>query len=158
MFLLGYEKFCTLWEICTIVCTLSHGQGNVERSFSSNKEILTKNVGHTTIMAQHMMHDHLIIENKKIYDIEITNNLILNILHQGKILPWRKKVKVSSDKIKKRNIKQDKIKKVKRRMLSLINCISERQKAINKILLKQSRRKICRSFQRQMHLRHLLVK
>ena len=56
--LMGREScYSDLWEIFKVVLILSHGQADVERGFSINKDILKCNMKEKTIIAIRMVND-----------------------------------------------------------------------------------------------------
>ena len=59
------------------IFNLSHGQSQAERGFSINKEILIKNLHSSSLSAQRIVYDYLKASEKNIYDIEITNKMLI---------------------------------------------------------------------------------
>ena len=52
----GYPE---LWSFCKKLLLLSHGQAEVDRGFSINKEVETCNISEDTIIAQRLVCDHV---------------------------------------------------------------------------------------------------
>jgi len=48
-----------LWDIFKLLLTLSHGQATIERGFSQNKDIMCDNLAERTLVAQHVIIDHI---------------------------------------------------------------------------------------------------
>lgn len=57
----GMSQYHELWNIFKFVLelVLSHGQATVERGFSINKQIETKNLKDTSYVSQRLVHDYL---------------------------------------------------------------------------------------------------
>ena len=52
-------EFSNLWKVAKIILALSHGQAQVERGFSINKDISTTNMRLQTLVAKRRVDDHL---------------------------------------------------------------------------------------------------
>ena len=65
-----------MWKVFIFLFTLSHGQSQVERGFSINKEIVIENLHSSSLPAQRIVYDYLKASEKNIHDIEITNKMI----------------------------------------------------------------------------------
>ena len=50
-------RFEELWSLAKLLLTLSHGQSQVERGFSLNKDITSTNMAAETLIAVHRVHD-----------------------------------------------------------------------------------------------------
>ena len=59
-----YPEFCS---VIKIVLTLSHGQADVERSFSLNNAVLQSNMKEDSVVSKCLMQDHLVSNNLKPY-------------------------------------------------------------------------------------------
>ena len=53
-------KFSELCKLLKISLILLHGQAQVERGFSVNKNLLVENQHTTTLTAQYIIHDHIV--------------------------------------------------------------------------------------------------
>lgn len=60
------------------VFTLSHGQSQVERSFSINDDLLVKNLKAESVCAQRIVYDYIKASGKDVYDLAIDNALVLS--------------------------------------------------------------------------------
>ena len=60
------------------VFTLSHGQSQVERSFSINDDLLVKNLKAESVCAQRIVYDYIKASGKVVYDLTIDNALVLS--------------------------------------------------------------------------------
>ena len=60
------------------VFTLSHGQSQVERSFSINDDLLVKNLKAESVCAQRIVYDYIKASGKDVYDLTIDNALVLS--------------------------------------------------------------------------------
>ena len=75
-FLHKNQQYKSMWEVFIFLFTLSHGQSQVERGFSINKEIVIENLHSSSLPAQRIVYDYLKASEKNIHDIEITNKMI----------------------------------------------------------------------------------
>ena len=75
-FLHKNQQYKSMWKVFIFLFTLSHGQSQVERGFSINKEIVTENLDSSSLSAQRIVYDYLKASEKNIHDIEITNKMI----------------------------------------------------------------------------------
>ena len=53
------DQFRALWCIIKKILLLSHGQAQVERGFSINKEVSSTNMSQRTLMARRIIKDHV---------------------------------------------------------------------------------------------------
>ena len=60
------------------VFTLSHGQSQVERSFSINDDLLVKNLKAESVCAQRIVYDYIKASGKDVYDLTIDKALVLS--------------------------------------------------------------------------------
>ena len=65
-----------MWKVFIFLFTLSHGQSQVERGFSINKEIVIENPHSSSLSAQRIVYDYLKASEKNIHEIEITNKML----------------------------------------------------------------------------------
>ena len=71
-----------------IVLTLSHGQAQVERGFTINKQMLDDNMSTETLVAQRIFHDHMLSHNVKPYQIEVNSRMMELVKKQGRATFW----------------------------------------------------------------------
>ena len=57
VFLRGKKQYKSLWKVCVIVFVLTHGQSNVERGYSVNKEMLVENLEKESLINQRLVYD-----------------------------------------------------------------------------------------------------
>ena len=50
--------FFNMWKVCRIIFVLSHGQADVERSFSISGELLVENMKELSLISQRIVCDH----------------------------------------------------------------------------------------------------
>ena len=55
---------------------LLHDQAQMERGFSINKLLLDVNMQNETLVAQGIVHDHIVSENMKPHDLQMTKHLM----------------------------------------------------------------------------------
>ena len=75
LYLANENRFKDLWYICKLIFTLSHGQSNVERGFSVNKEILQENLKEKSLVAQRILYHTLKVSNVKLDQFVIKPDL-----------------------------------------------------------------------------------
>ena len=102
------DKFSNMWKVCKVILTLSHGQADVERGFSINKEMLVDNMRQTSLINQRLIFDHLSVENTELADFTISKDLLNSCkCASGKYkrsLEENKKEKVQSEGASKRKL------------------------------------------------------
>ena len=76
VYLKGCDKYKDLWKIMVIVFTISHGQSQIERGFSINREVTIENLENKSLCAQRLVYDALKCCKKDIHDIEITTKMV----------------------------------------------------------------------------------
>ena len=59
-----------------IVFTISHGQSQIERGFSINKEFTIENLLNKSLCAQQLVYDALKCSKKNVHDFEITAKMV----------------------------------------------------------------------------------
>ena len=133
------DKFSNMWKVCKVILTLSHGQADVERGFSINKEMLVDNMRQTSLINQRLIFDHLSVENTELADFTISKDLLNSCkCASGKYkrsLEENKKEKVQSEGASKRKLIQEEIMQVKKSREDLQNCIRSLDVDINKFSL-----------------------
>ena len=70
------DQFKSLRKLFQIVLILSHGQAQMERGFTINKQLLDDNMCSETLVAQRIVHDHMLSHNIKPYQIEISSRMM----------------------------------------------------------------------------------
>ena len=55
---------------------LLHGQAQMDRGFSSNKLLLDVNMQNENLVAQWIVHDHIVSENMKPHNLQMTKHLM----------------------------------------------------------------------------------
>lgn len=81
VFLHGFisKAYPELWEFCQKLLLLSHGQASVERGFSVNKEIETKNMQENTLVAHRLICDYVAIHGG-VTRVPLTNDLLKSVM------------------------------------------------------------------------------
>ena len=69
-------QFMNLLNVVKLVLILSHGQAQVERGFSTNRELLDQNMRGETLIAQRIVEDHMRGNNLQPQDLEMTHKLM----------------------------------------------------------------------------------
>lgn len=104
---LSEQKYCKVYDILKIVCTLSHGQSSIERGFSINKEHLVENLQEESLMALRVINDYMVINKFSPIDIPITKEMTENVKAS------RKRYMVSLEEQKNAGIQNEKTRKRK---------------------------------------------
>ena len=97
---LNENKDCgSLWNVCKILFTLSHGQSAVERSFSVNKDFLVENLKKESLCTQRMVYGHMQTECSTLHEFKVEKELVEvpNQLDQD-IIPLWKQLKIKKKK------------------------------------------------------------
>ena len=99
---------------------LSHRQAQVERRFTTNKLLLDVNMQNKTLVAQRIVHDHMVSENMKPQDLQITKRLMELVKDPRKsyFLHLKEKVlkKLKADAVEKREKISDEIEDTNRQI------------------------------------------
>ena len=74
----GVAKFANLWKVCKIIFTLSHGQADIERGFSVNKELLIENMKQKSLVSQRTVCDQLSDYTNQLQEYKIEKKLFLS--------------------------------------------------------------------------------
>lgn len=59
MILHGKDEYRALWSVVKQILLLSHGQADIERGFSTNKELTTTNIEGESLIAKRLIKDHV---------------------------------------------------------------------------------------------------
>lgn len=79
--LAGKQKYSVLWKVVRMVLILSHGQSDVERGFSVNKDILACNMGEDTVFAFRTVHDGVKHMGCKVHEVPVTKAMLQSCRH-----------------------------------------------------------------------------
>lgn len=80
--ILGQEsKYSSLWMVIKMALVLSHGQSEIERGFSVNKDILSDNMQESTIIAYRHVYDGIRKLSCKAHDLPITKEMMASCRH-----------------------------------------------------------------------------
>ena len=74
----GVAKLANLWKVCKIIFTLSHGQADIERGFSVNKELLIENMKQKSLVSQRIACDQLSDYTNQLHEYKIEKKLFLS--------------------------------------------------------------------------------
>ena len=78
------QRYEELWPVVNLLLTLSHGQAQVERAFSTNKDIVSTNMAAETLIAFHGVYDG-------IQDQSVTSEMLMeSLLTTGTTFIWKK--------------------------------------------------------------------
>ena len=69
------KMYAKLQHVIKIALILSHGQAQVEREFSSNKNLIDDNMSTDTIVALRSVHDYLKFHDLKAHEVEMTKDV-----------------------------------------------------------------------------------
>ena len=121
----GNARYRKCWTIFKIVFSLSHGQADVERGFSVNKELLVENLQQTSLIIQRLIRDCISDFSRSISEISLTNEMLKScrLAHSRYVVALEKKRNpaVSQEKSLKRKLKFEEIAEVKEKKRALAN-------------------------------------
>ena len=66
------NSYKDLWHICKLIFVMSHGQSNVERGFSVNKEVLQDNLQAKSLISRRLIYDTLIYTDSELHSFTIS--------------------------------------------------------------------------------------
>lgn len=70
------QEFTELWKVVQLILVISHGQAQVERSFSVNDDILSTNMKTQTLCAIKLVHDTLKSQDVKVHQYEVPDKML----------------------------------------------------------------------------------
>jgi hypothetical protein len=137
LYLHNCVKFSSIWKVCKITFTLSHGQAAVERGFSVNKEVLVENLEQLSLVSQRLVYDHMTFgQSAQLQDFKIERQLLLSCksahARYKEALEENKKVVIGYDKASIRKMIQKEISDVKKRKVVVEKCILTLESDIEK--------------------------
>lgn len=71
------REYQHIWAIIRRLILLSHGQATVERGFSVNRQIEVENLQEQSVIAQRIIHDH-IISVGGVMNVDMSKSLLLS--------------------------------------------------------------------------------
>ena len=133
----GNSRFINLFKACKIILTLSHGQSDVERGFSINKEMMVENMKQSSVVSQRMICDHMTAAKIELHEFKITKELLVSCRTAAakyrSALKEQKENEIISHKANKRKMIQDEILQIKRKKEDMQKCIASLDKDIVKL-------------------------
>ena len=78
--------------------TLFHGQGNAERGFSLNKQLVVENMSETSLIAQRFVKDHILLNDYRLHDMPIAKEQIRSVRNSNPAYKETLKQKRESEK------------------------------------------------------------
>ena len=72
IYLNSESQYKDLWLICKLVFVLSHGQSNIERGFSVNKEVIQHNQQERSLISQRLIYDSVQSSGIALHEFEVT--------------------------------------------------------------------------------------
>ena len=118
-YLAGAKEYSNLWKVVKILLIISHGQSDVERGFSVNKEISVQNMQKPSLIFQRIIYDYMHTENVKPTDLVIDKGLVVSCRGASnkykQSLEEKKKEMVDAEVSRKRKMKQEDILEIKKK-------------------------------------------
>ena len=71
-----FDEMCKIFKMLLI---LSHGQAQVERGFSTNAKLLVENQSTESLVAQRVIHDHMVYNELQPHTLPITSKLLVHV-------------------------------------------------------------------------------
>ena len=138
-----FSKYCSqnadyvnFWKVCKIVFVLFHGQADVERGFSVNKEILVENMLKESLISQRLVCDQLGCYRSNLENYKVSRELLLRCKNAWRkyndYLEEKKKEKVVSEGDRKRKLIREEIDEIKKKKQNLRKCIQTLEGDITK--------------------------
>ena len=90
-----YKSFA---HVLKIAVTLFHGQGNAERGFSLNKQLVVENMSETSLIAQRFVKDHILLNDYHLHDMPIAKEQIRSVRNSNPAYKETLKQKRESEK------------------------------------------------------------
>ena len=132
--ILTTNDFKDIWHICKIIFVLSHGQSQVERGFSVNKEILQDNLQEKYLISQRLIYDTIHSTEQKLHDFAISPALYRSCksaYSNYKIaLDKAKGGKEKNESSLKRKTQEDELQDAKRRKSIIVDAIDALRKGL----------------------------
>ena len=132
----GVAKFANLWKVCKVIFTVSHGQADIERGFSVNKELLIENMKQKSLVSQRIVCDQLSDYTNQLLKYKIEKKLFLSCksarMRYENHLRKESDKKEETQKSKKRKALNDEIVTAKKVRQDLIDCIASLEADITK--------------------------
>ena len=132
----GVAKFANLWKVCKVIFTVSHGQADIERGFSVNKELLIENMKQKSLVSQRIVCDQLSDYTNQLHKYKIEKKLFLSCksarMRYENHLRKESDKKEETQKSKKRKALNDEIVTAKKVRQDLIDCIASLEADITK--------------------------
>ena len=75
IYLNNERQYKDLWLICKLVFVLSHGQSNIERGFSVNKDVIQHNQKERSLISQRLIYDSVQSSGIALHEFEVTPEL-----------------------------------------------------------------------------------
>ena len=72
---LSAEKYCHVFPVFQLICTLSHGQSFIETGFNISKEHLVDNLQEESLIAMHTVNDYMIANSLSSTMIQILKKM-----------------------------------------------------------------------------------
>ena len=76
---LSAEKYCHVFPVFQLICTLSHGQSFIERGFNINKEHLVDNLQEKSLIALRTVNDYMIANSLSPTTIQISKKMLTSV-------------------------------------------------------------------------------
>ena len=115
---------------------MSHGQSQVERGFSINKEIVIENLHSSSFSAQCIVYDYLKASKKNMHGIEITNKMLTSCKSAHSryliVLEDAKRQSQVTEKETKRELIKTEIVDVKHCCVEVMSCITLLEQDVEK--------------------------
>ena len=70
------ESYQKLWEVLKLAMVLSHGQSEIERGFSANKDILSSNMQADTLIEYRLVYDAVRKMPEAVEDMTISKSML----------------------------------------------------------------------------------
>lgn len=139
------DKYYNLLNLIKIVMIISHGNSELERGFSVNKECIVENQTEKSLIAQRLIYDSIKSTDKPLIEFEITKNLISNVrmsstLYKENLAEERKKREKEEQKRKDKKIKETILQELEMKKKKIMDDAIKDSAAIEKEILDLKKR------------------
>ena len=116
-------EFSEVYRIVKMILILSHGNAEVERGFSINKQVLKDNLAESSLIAQRLVHQAIPGGGKNFLEIHIDKKMIADVR-----MAWRRREQYLEAKRAEKTEEQRRIEQKKRRLTEISELEAKKKK------------------------------
>ena len=108
------SKFKSVWGLIKLILVLSHGQAQVERGFSVNKEVMSENLSEKAAVSKRLICDHVTAVGG-VMKVELTHALLASVsCSRAKYRQYLNEMKEESEKQQRKRKRDDRFEEVEK--------------------------------------------